>query len=261
MNSSIESFYDQLAEHYHLIFEDWDRSIERQAASLNRLLEIRMPHGPLKIPDCACGIGTQSIGFARAGHNVIGSDLSSGAVSRARREAELRGLRIDFRVADMTSLAAIPERDFDAVTALDNALPHLSQEQLAAALRAIYSRLRSGGIFLVSTRDYDELIQQRPKVQGPFFYGAEGSRRIVLQVWDWTEAAQYRLHQYISTERAGVWETQHFVADYRCLLREELVSALRSTGFQQIQWLTAAESGFYQPVVVATKPQSEYRAS
>jgi glycine/sarcosine N-methyltransferase len=181
-------------------------------------------------------------------------------VSRARREAESRSLSIDFRVADITSLDAIPERDFDVVTALDNALPHLSEEHLSAALRAMHLRLHPGSIFLASTRDYDELIQQRPTIQGPFLYGAQGNRRIVLQVWDWIETARYRLQQYITTEQAGAWETQHFVSDYRCLLREELASALRSAGFQQIEWLTPAESGFYQPVIVATRPQSECQA-
>jgi glycine/sarcosine N-methyltransferase len=30
--------YDDLAEYYHLIFEDWDRSIKRQAGILNSLI-------------------------------------------------------------------------------------------------------------------------------------------------------------------------------------------------------------------------------
>jgi hypothetical protein len=33
-----ERFYDELADDYHLIFDDWDRSIGRQAAVLAGLL-------------------------------------------------------------------------------------------------------------------------------------------------------------------------------------------------------------------------------
>jgi hypothetical protein len=41
-------FYDPLAEHYHLIFEDWDTSIERQAGILNPLLASQLRSGPSK---------------------------------------------------------------------------------------------------------------------------------------------------------------------------------------------------------------------
>ncbi len=36
---SVKGFYDQLAGNYHLIFEDWDASIRRQAAALGAILE------------------------------------------------------------------------------------------------------------------------------------------------------------------------------------------------------------------------------
>ncbi len=32
MDEQMASFYNDLAEYYHLIFEDWDRSIERHPA-------------------------------------------------------------------------------------------------------------------------------------------------------------------------------------------------------------------------------------
>jgi glycine/sarcosine N-methyltransferase len=63
MPDTVQTFYDTLAPHYHLLFEDWQASIERQSRALNRLL----PAAPQTILDCACGIGTQSIAFALAG--------------------------------------------------------------------------------------------------------------------------------------------------------------------------------------------------
>lgn len=244
-------FYDSLAEHYHLIFEDWDRAIERQAAVLNALIASRLRPGPLKILDCACGIGTQSIGFAQHGHAVVASDLSASAIARARREANLRGLRIAFQVSDMTSLAEIAARDFDVVAALDNALPHLSVEQTITAVRAMYLKLKPGGLLLASIRDYDLLIEQRPTIQQPAFYGKEGERRIVHQVWDWIDRERYAVHLYITVQAETSWTTHHFVSEYRCLLGEELTRVLASEGFYEIQWLMPSASGYYQPTVVA----------
>ncbi len=252
MPERILSFYESLADHYHLIFDDWDQAIERQARILNPLLAAQ--GCPMKILDCACGIGTQALGFARFGHRVVASDLSRAAVNRARREAERRGLEISFHVSDMTSLTEIADRDFDVVVALDNALPHLTAEQLVCAIKAASSKLKSKGLFIASIRDYDALILQRPPMQQPAFYGSEGKRRIVHQVWDWIDEARYTLHLFITTQSDQAWTTRHFVSEYRAVQRSEISRALQSTGFQDVRWLMPAESGFYQPLVVARWP-------
>jgi SAM-dependent methyltransferase len=255
MNDPIVGFYDALAPYYHLIFEDWDKSIERQAMIIGSLLEAHCGAGPRKILDCACGIGTQAIGLARHGHQVVGSDLSLAAVERAKREAAVRGLNISFFVSDMTSLAEIEERDFEVVLALDNALPHLAPAELGNAVTAMSAKLRPGGIFLASTRDYYALMRERPTVQAPSFYGQDGERRVVLQVWDWIDRERYVLHMYITHQIGGHWETHHSVSQYRCLQRGELSRALATAGLEGIRWLMPDESGFYQPMVVARKPE------
>ncbi len=252
MGERILNFYEPLADHYHLIFDDWDRAIERQARILNPLLATQ--GFPLKILDCACGIGTQALGFATFGHHVVASDLSQAVVTRATREAERRGLKISFHVSDMTSLEEIAGRDFDVVVALDNALPHLTPEQLVRAIKAVSLKLKSDGLFMASIRDYDALIVQRPAMQQPAFYGSEGKRRIVHQVWDWIDEATYTLHLFITTQSGQEWTTRHFVSEYRAVQRSEISRVLQSTGFQDVRWLMPAESGFYQPLVLARWP-------
>jgi glycine/sarcosine N-methyltransferase len=247
-------FYESLADYYHLIFEDWDRSIHRQAKVLDLLISRELPGRPLNILDCACGIGTQALGFALLGHHVVASDLSPAEVRRAEQEARMRALDIKFYVSDMTALREIPDTDFDVVAALDNALPHLTPGQLAQAIKAIASKLNSGGLFIASIRDYDLLLHQRPAMQQPAFFGSEGTRRIVHQVWDWIEAAKYTLHLYITIQANQHWTTHHFISEYRCLKRQELSDLLRLTGFQEPIWLMPTESGYYQPLVLARWP-------
>jgi hypothetical protein len=154
----------------------------------------------------------------------------------------------------MTSLKEIADRDFDVVATLDNALPHLTSDQLVCATKAVGSKLKSNGLFLASIRDYDALILQRPTMQQPAFYGTDGKRRIVHQVWDWIDEARYTLHLFITTQSDEAWTTHHFVSEYRALQRSELSKVLQSAGFQDVRWLMPAESGFYQPLVLARWP-------
>jgi SAM-dependent methyltransferase len=253
MTNAASGFYESLADYFHLMFEDWDRSIEQQARALNKLIAECKGPGPMKILDCACGIGTQAIGFAQAGHQVVGSDLSEAAISRAIREAEIRNLKLRFAVSDMTLLREIAETGFDVAAALDNALPHLNAAQLAQAVRAMASKLKSGGLFLASIRDYDRLIVERPVVQGPAFYGAKSQRRIVHQIWDWLDRDSYALHSYITTLSAKSWTSHHFAGEYRCVLRAELTESLERAGFQDVRWLMPEKSHYYQPIVLAEK--------
>jgi 2-polyprenyl-3-methyl-5-hydroxy-6-metoxy-1,4-benzoquinol methylase len=254
MPDDAQSLYDQLAANYHLIFQDWYASIGRQAAILSPILERECgkPDG-VRILDCACGIGTQLLGLASRGFRVTGCDLSQASVERTRKEAEQRGLDVRVFAADMLDLSVVPEGNFDAVICMDNALPHLrSDEQLLQALRQIRKKLRVGRLFMASIRDYDDLVRNKPLMQEPAFFHDHGKRRIVHQVWDWTSERSYTFHLYITRETENGWDSQHYASNYRALLREELNRLLEHARFTNCRWLRPAESGFYQPIVLAT---------
>jgi len=249
---TVES-YDALANHYHLIFENWEASVERQAAVLSSILELKcgLP-STARILDCACGIGTQSLGLTKLGFRVNGCDVSPRAVERARLEASRKGLDIQFSVANMLDLTCLGDSHFDAVICMDNSLPHLeSTEQLIQAAQQIRAKLRPGGLLMASIRDYDRLIEERPVVQGPSFYSDQGYRRIVFQVWDWVDDHRYIFHLYITRQFEKGWQTFHTSALYRAIRRDEVLAALSQARFRNARWLFQAESDFYQPIVLA----------
>jgi len=72
--------YDEFAAHYDHIFESWEASIVRQASVLGGILQHECgDRQPIRVLDCACGIGTQSLGLAMKGFDVQGCDITSGA--------------------------------------------------------------------------------------------------------------------------------------------------------------------------------------
>lgn len=71
-----------------------------------------------KVLEIGCGIGTDTMNFARAGANVTAVDLSSQSLALAKRRAEVFGLsdKIDFYEANAERLTEyIPAQKFDLI--------------------------------------------------------------------------------------------------------------------------------------------------
>jgi len=83
----VEAYYDKLAPYYKYIYADWEKSVEVQAAALDEVIREFFGTQAYTVLDAACGIGTQSIGLAKLGYKVTGSDISPGAIPIANQEA------------------------------------------------------------------------------------------------------------------------------------------------------------------------------
>ena len=254
LENSVNNFYDGLAEYYHLIFLDWERSIAYQASVIDSLLKKYGKTNKDLMLDCACGIGTQTIGLAKLGYRVSGSDISENAINRARLEAKKQSLDIDFCVADFRSLDRHFAGQFDVVIAMDNALPHLLQnDDLTKALQSIYARTLAGGLFIASIRDYDAVLREKPSCPPPNIIPTALGRRVIFQIWDWLEKDIYHFTQYIIEDENDEPVIHKFGCSYRALTRAALTGALSLAGFCRVKWIFPKESGFYQPMVIAEK--------
>ena len=78
---------------------------------------------------------------------------------------------------------------------MDNALPHmLTGEALETAVKSITGRIRPGGIFVASIRDYDSLLAEKPPYSPPYIHKTDQGQRVSFQTWIWTDD-NYRLTQ------------------------------------------------------------------
>jgi glycine/sarcosine N-methyltransferase len=250
--SSARDFYDGLAPDYHLVYGGaWDDAVRQQGAVLDRL--IREVHGTATdVLDCSCGIGTQAIGLALRGHRVRGSDISERSLERARVEAARLEATVTFDVADFRDLSTLPGT-FDVVISCDNALPHLLDDaDVASALRAMRGKLRRGGLVIISIRDYDRAMVERPPVAAPLLI-AGPPRRVVVRFHDWDapESPLYTVRFFFITEADGAWTLAHHSARYRAMPRAALTGLAQEAGFDDIVWWKADEIGFHQPVMTA----------
>jgi len=256
MSDSTRDFYEGLADEYRFLYADWNASVKRQGGVLEALLtELHVPPGGTVL-DGAAGVGTQAIGLAERGYRVTATDLSPSSLEKLQQEALRRGLAIPSRTADLRALDAAVPGSFDAVIAMDNALPHLSAEDLPRAAAQMRARLRPGGALLVSARDYDQLRAQRPRFDRQQVTDGPEGRRITFQVWDWAEdGSRYALEQFVIRQTApGTYEAHGHRGEYRAVGREELTGALASAGLVAVRWRPPEETGFHQPILSAVAP-------
>ncbi len=250
--SITQSFYDSLASRYDKRYSDWQAETRGQAEILSRIFEEYGLDRRARILDCACGIGTQAIGLAALGYAVTASDISEGELAEARARAEKNGVEIRFAHADFCALSETFSERFDSVIAMDNALPHmLSAGKLAAAVASIVDRLRPGGVFVASIRDYDSLLESRPPYSPPYIHKTERGRRVAFQTWDW-EGENYALTQYIIEDEQTL-SVSSFSCEYRATRREELTGLLLAGGCRRVDWKFPEETGFFQPIVAAVR--------
>ncbi len=208
--------------------------------------------------DCAAGIGTMAISLASLGYTVEGSDLAEASIDRARREAAAKGLNINFRVDDIRKLEKAPKEHYGAVMALDNVIPHLGDmECQRETLEAMLSRLRPGGSLLLSIRDYEKLIKERPALMPPTFHGKPGSRRIVHELWDWHDERCYTFHLYITRQTDNRWDVLHFTGTYHAVTTDEIAQMLDDIGCEAIEVMPPEQTGFHQPLIRARRKMSE----
>ena len=259
---STEQFYDDLAETYHALYPDWLAETKTQGESLSRLLA-RWHTGRLDIADVACGIGTQLIGLARLGHRLVGTDLSAGAVRRAARECEAAGVAARLAVADMRALP-LDDGCVDAVVCADNALPHLlTDDDALTALAEMNRVLRPGGTAIVTTRDYDRVVLERPTSTPPQVFESDGERLTSVQRWGWRPGTDiYDLeHVQVHEYQGGGTTTRRREATYRAYTSSALTDLATKAGLQDVTWLAPDETGFFQPVMVARAAEVSRRTA
>jgi SAM-dependent methyltransferase len=244
------NFYASLTPLYHLIYPDWDKSIQRQAAMLNSVIRESCVDA-LTVLDVSCGIGTQAIGLAKLGYNVTASDLSPEEVKRAKQEAALRNLSVAFSVADMRQVFNHHARQFDVVISCDNSVPHLlSDEDILTAFRQFYQATRPGGCCIITVRDYEKEDFSKQQIKPYSIREDNGIRWLIWQVWD-PHPPTYDLTMYFVEDRGGPECTTHVMHSiYYAVGIQRLQELMRQAGFEGVRRL---DDRFFQPMVLGTK--------
>jgi SAM-dependent methyltransferase len=244
-------FYDQLANYFHLIFPNWDEAIDLQGQQLSELIKSEWPRAH-SILDVSCGIGTQSIGLAKYGFTVTASDISRGAIKRAKAETGRLGVEVDLSVCDMRQAHSQHGSGFDVVISCDNSLPHLLTDQdLLITLKEMLACLSPGGGCVISVRDYESEERGRGLIKPYGIRNTNGFRYLLFQIWDF-EDEYYDLTFYIIEENNSTQEVQTHAlrSRYYAISIVKLLGLMSDAGFEEVKRIDGV---YFQPILVGTK--------
>ncbi len=250
--ADLEGFYDQLAEDYPLIYQDWEASLRRQAQQLDAVLRGSGAGTGSTVLDAACGIGTQAIGLAELGYQVTASDISQASIDRAAEESGRRGLEITYLRCDMRSVDEWAGGGFDAVIACDNAVPHLLTEaDILQAMAAFHRSLRPGGTAVISIRDYSGMPRQGQLIN-PRRVHQDGDHKLILfDVWD-IDGDHYDLTLYVVNDPGEGAPTTRAIRGgrYFCIGLDRLEGLMREAGFEGVRRL---DDAYFQPLILGVR--------
>lgn len=244
-------FYNKLSPFYHLVYSHWEESIARQAADLDSIIKGCFGENVNEILDVSCGIGTQAIGLAELGYNLIGSDVSSEAINRAKIEADNRGLEIDFSVADMRESFSRHQKQFDLVISCDNSVTHLlTDEDISTAFRQLYECTRPSCGCIITVRDYDKEVRSGTQIKPYGIRVENGIHYLVYQMWEF-KGETYDVSMYfIEDNGEDVCQTHVMRTKYYAIGIDKLIKLLEKAGFADV---TRIDDRFFQPVIVGKK--------
>jgi SAM-dependent methyltransferase len=155
--STVNEHYEQLlSQHYTWMFgASFEERVNEQKAFLSSALEPLnyTPEAALAV-DLGCGPGFQTIALARIGFSpVIAVDTSSALLDELR--SHIGSLPVRIEKADLRTLAAIvPSGKATVIVCMGDTLTHLPErDDVSALFRAVFDRLRPGGMFVLTYRD------------------------------------------------------------------------------------------------------------
>jgi glycine/sarcosine N-methyltransferase len=231
-------------------FVDWPSRLRVEMPFIEAQLASVNAH---KVLDVACGTGAHAIALAGDGYEVVGSDLSSGMIARARQIASDQNAKVRFVVAGFEQTREVVGEGFDAILCLGNSLPHvLTAAALQEALVDWVQCLRPGGILLIQSRNFDNVVRREDRWMEPQSHRDGPQEWVFLRFYDFLPDGLLSFN-VVTLKRgsSASWQQKVSSTLVRPIGRDELLTHLATAGFANVQLWGDMQS---HPFDVAASP-------
>ncbi|MHA1965820.1 MAG: class I SAM-dependent methyltransferase [Candidatus Thorarchaeota archaeon] len=202
------------------------------------------------ILDLCCGVGRHSLEFARRGHKVVGVDISSLYLERAKKVAKDEKLNTEFVLDDMRTFYR--KKSFDVVLSMFTIFGYFDDhEEQMLILRNIYASLRADGRLIMESMGKEilaRIFNRQSWSEWPYGFMLEESDAIE----NWSKMQK----KWIFILKDGTvyrWDMTHWIYS-----GTEVKDMLESVGFSDVKVFGGLDGRDYDNeaerlVVIATK--------
>ena len=158
MSNSIKELDNLLASELYLYFyEDFleESRTQRECGFIQTCCTLQPNH---KILDLACGHGRHANFLSALGYNLCGIDLNSQFIEKAKADAKIQGLSIDYTEQDILNINY--KEEFDAILLLFNSFGFFDRTDAKRLLKKINQALKIGGKAFIDTKNRDHLLKE-----------------------------------------------------------------------------------------------------
>src|SRR5207245_11453866 len=113
-----------------------------------------------RVLDAPCGFGRHSVECARRDCETTGVDFSETELGRARRAAGEAGVSLALVCQDIRDMEFSSE--FDLAVNLFSSIGYFSDDEDRLVMDRFWRALRPGGVFILDTRNRDQLVRSLP---------------------------------------------------------------------------------------------------
>jgi len=249
--------YGDFASVYDALMDDYD--YDAWAGHYLRLMCGADGQLPRRAVECACGTGSLTVRFAKAGLNIVGVDLSRSMLRHAEEKARRWGVQAPFVCQDMKRLE-LPRRVGAVLATCDGVNYLTSPQDVRAFFAAAYAALLPGGKLCFDCSSRHKLED----AMGDAFFGEERDGIAVL----WQNRLNRETHvltmdvTFFVREEDGRYRRFREEHRQRAHSEAEILGWLNETGFVNSKCYgemrcDAPQAGDMRIHYVAEKPRSK----
>jgi SAM-dependent methyltransferase len=160
--------------------------------------------------------------------------------------------QITFVQSDFQNLHNKVQGPFDAVLTKGNSLPHLIRDdQIEDALLEFYELLRPDGFVLIGFRDFEPLLEDRPRFWPGRIHDEAAEQIITFDIWDWNDGPPITVtfNRFVVRGADKTYYTTKHPVIFRALTSDEVEVVLDEVGFKNVQ----TQHDRWELVMTATK--------
>ena len=255
---STQEFYTRVAGYKYRLDPTWDEEgWQAQVIEEREMLAGAMGEASgQSVLDCSCGSGGQAIPLARLGWQVTATDITEASLDFAKQRAGEEKVSVDFRVCDMRDLQKNFPPSFDWVIscmAIDNLT---ADEDIQLVIKGMFGTLKPGGKCYIRLRDFDNIMEVKPRYEFCEDRLVPHGRVIRLEDWDY-ESERHIVCIYVflweDYRKTGYrWSTDIFSFRRRALRKAELRQFMIAAGFREVEFLPQPTPWHPYEVVAST---------